>query len=164
MTSSVRASWRRWSCALVLGVLSAAPAHAQTSSPWTGVIRDDAEPAAGAFAGYSRVLPHGLSADGRHLVFDSDRTLVEGDANGAYDVFLRDRQTGAMTRVRVATDGAEGNAHSMAAAISSASSWAGTHSTRPGAGLSAGVISASGVSSFSENSAHVTRRRLRLSW
>ena len=76
------------------------------------MIRDDAEQAAGALPGYSVVRPRGMSADGRFLVIESGRTLVDGDNNGSYDVFVRDRQTGALQRVSVATDGAEGNSHS----------------------------------------------------
>jgi hypothetical protein len=105
-------------CALLLFLLSAHAASAQTPSPWTGVIRDDAEQAAGAFAGFSVVHERGMSADGRFLVFDSDRTLVGGDTNGVTDVFVRDRQTGTLARVSVATDGTEGDALSQAPAIS----------------------------------------------
>ena len=105
-------------CALLLFLLSSRPASAQTPSPWSGVIRDDAEQAAGAFAGYSVVRQRGMSADGRFVVIDSDRTLVDGDTNGALDVFVRDRQTGVLARVSVATDGSEGNSHSTWPALS----------------------------------------------
>src|SRR5437016_61982 len=44
-----------------------------------------------------------LSADGRFVAFDSDATnLVAGDTNGATDVFVHDRQTGATERVSAA--------------------------------------------------------------
>ena len=99
-------------CALVLSLLSSHAANAQTPSPWTGVIRDEAG------GGYSAVRPRGLSANGRFLVFDSDGPLVAGDTNGTYDVFVRDRQTGALTRVSVATSGAQGNSYSTWPAIS----------------------------------------------
>ena len=59
----------------------------------------------GAFPGYSTVRQRGMSADGRFLVIESGRTLVDGDTNSALDIFLRDRQTGALQRVSVATDG-----------------------------------------------------------
>ena len=113
-----RHSWCARTCVLLLFLLSPLTASAQTESPWSGVIRDDAEQAAGAFGGYSTVRQRGLSADGRFLVFDSDRTLVDGDTNGALDVFVRDRQTGALERVSVATDGSEGNSHSHWPSIS----------------------------------------------
>jgi len=49
-----------------------------------------------------------ISADGRFVAFSSDATnLVPGDTNGAPDVFVRDRQTGAIERVDVATDGTQ---------------------------------------------------------
>ena len=105
-------------CGLLLFLLSAHATRAQTPSHWTGVIRDDAEQAAGSSPGFSVVRQRGMSADGRFLVFDSDRTLVDGDTNGVLDVFVRDRQTGALTRVSVATDGTEGNSHSTWPAIS----------------------------------------------
>ena len=118
MSSRDRHSWCVRTCVLLLFLLSSHAASAQTQSPWNGVIRDDAEQAAGAFAGYSVVRQRGLSADGRFLVIDSGRTLVDGDTNGALDVFVRDRQTGALERVSVATDGTEGNSHSKWPAIS----------------------------------------------
>src|SRR5437773_218323 len=47
-----------------------------------------------------------LSADGRFVAFDSDATnLVAGDTNGATDVFVHDRQTGATERVSVTSGG-----------------------------------------------------------
>src|SRR6476620_3810391 len=119
MTLRDRWSWCVKACALLLFLLSSHAASAQTPSPWNGVIRDDAEQEAGAFGGYSIVRQHAMSADGRFLTFDSDRTLVGGDTNGAYDVFVRDRQTGALERVSVATDGTEGDALSYWPAISS---------------------------------------------
>jgi hypothetical protein len=51
-----------------------------------------------------------MSADGRFVVFGSRSTnLVTGDANGHYDIFLRDRLTGTTERVSVASTGTEGN-------------------------------------------------------
>lgn len=48
------------------------------------------------------------SADGRLVAFSSSATtLVTGDANGSADIFVKDRQTGAVTRVSVRTGGAE---------------------------------------------------------
>jgi WD40 repeat protein len=52
----------------------------------------------------------GLSADGQVVAFQSTaNTLVVGDSNETYDVFVHDRQTGETTRVSIATDGTEGN-------------------------------------------------------
>ena len=61
-----------------------------------------------------------ISADGRYVAFVSDATnLIPDDTNNAEDVFVKDRQTGATTRVSVASlTGAEANNGSGAAAIS----------------------------------------------
>src|SRR5881409_2729990 len=60
-----------------------------------------------------------LSADGRFVAFESDATnLVAGDTNGATDVFVHDRQTGATERASVASDGNQGNGSSSGAALS----------------------------------------------
>ncbi|MBN8480638.1 MAG: PD40 domain-containing protein [Xanthomonadales bacterium] len=52
-----------------------------------------------------------LSADGRHVVFESEAfNLAPGqDTNGALDVFVRDRTTGQTRRVSVASDGSQAN-------------------------------------------------------
>lgn len=52
-----------------------------------------------------------MSPDGRYLAFSSDATnLVAGDTNGAADVFVKDRVTGAIERISVASDGHQGTA------------------------------------------------------
>ena len=52
-----------------------------------------------------------LSADGRFVAFQSyAANLVSGDTNGNYDVFVRDRQTGAVERSSLGVGGIEGNA------------------------------------------------------
>jgi Tol biopolymer transport system component len=49
-----------------------------------------------------------ISADGRLVAFThTSDTLVAGDSNGLPDVFVYDRETAAMERVSVATDGTE---------------------------------------------------------
>ena len=54
-----------------------------------------------------------ISADGRYVAFTSAAdNLVPGDTNGKLDVFVHDRQTGAIERVSVRSDGAEGNGDS----------------------------------------------------
>ena len=51
-----------------------------------------------------------ISADGRHVAFESSASnLVVGDTNLAPDVFVHDRETGATTRVSVASDGTQGS-------------------------------------------------------
>lgn len=60
-----------------------------------------------------------ISADGRYVVFHSDaNNLVPGDTNGAADIFLHDRQTGATAIVSVASDGTQGNSTSKDPVIS----------------------------------------------
>jgi len=60
-----------------------------------------------------------ISADGRYVAFHADAdNLVEGDTNGAADVFVRDREAGATERVSVSTAGAEGNGASYYPSIS----------------------------------------------
>ena len=60
-----------------------------------------------------------ISADGRYVAFTSNASnLVAGDTNGASDVFVRDLQTGAITRVSTDAGGAQGNDHSYSPAIS----------------------------------------------
>jgi hypothetical protein len=59
------------------------------------------------------------SADGRFVAFTSTATtLVTGDGNGSSDIFVKDTQTGAVTRVSVATGGRQGVAASFNPTIS----------------------------------------------
>jgi uncharacterized repeat protein (TIGR01451 family) len=54
-----------------------------------------------------------ITPDGRFVTFFSLATnLVPGDTNNSRDIFVRDRQTGAVVRVSVSTAGAEGNSES----------------------------------------------------
>ena len=63
--------------------------------------------ASGAQVTGASVQPR-ASADGRYVAFSSTAaTLVAGDTNGSADVFVKDRQTGAVTRVSVLTGGAQ---------------------------------------------------------
>jgi Tol biopolymer transport system component len=60
-----------------------------------------------------------ISADGRYVAFVSDAdNLVAGDSNGVADLFVKDLQTGAITRMSTDASGSEGNAFSHDAAIS----------------------------------------------
>ncbi|HOW34209.1 MAG TPA: Ser-Thr-rich GPI-anchored membrane family protein [Methanoregulaceae archaeon] len=62
---------------------------------------------------------HSLSPDGRYIAFGSDATnLVNGDTNWMNDIFIRDMQTGAITRVSVSTSGMEADGDSDFNAIS----------------------------------------------
>jgi Tol biopolymer transport system component len=85
----------------------------------TGVTTRESVSGSGAqgLDGYSD-LPS-ISADGRYVAFDSDAAnLVAGDNNGCNDVFVRDRQTGATTRVSVRSNGTQGNGLSYWPSIS----------------------------------------------
>lgn len=63
--------------------------------------------------------PPAISADGRYVAYSTyDANVVPGDANGARDVFVFDRFTGATSRVSVDSDGNEGNGMSDRPAIS----------------------------------------------
>lgn len=58
------------------------------------------------------------SEDGLRVVFTSEATdLVEGDTNGAADVFLHDRERGTTIRVSLGAGGGQGAGPSRAAAI-----------------------------------------------
>jgi Tol biopolymer transport system component len=60
-----------------------------------------------------------ISPDGRYVAFESSAAnLVAGDTNAKDDVFLYDRQTGAVIRVSVATDGAQSNGNSYSPSVS----------------------------------------------
>jgi hypothetical protein len=65
-----------------------------------------------------------LTTDGRYVIFGSTATnLVTGDTNGIGDIFLKDRQTGVVTRESVVTGGGEafntlGGGGSISSAIS----------------------------------------------
>ena len=60
-----------------------------------------------------------ISADGRYIAYQSlASNLVAGDTNSRSDVFVRDRVTGATTRVSVASDGTQANNLSQRPAIS----------------------------------------------
>lgn len=59
-----------------------------------------------------------VSADGRYVAFSSGaNNLVDGDTNGASDIFVRDMQTGQIARVSVATGGLQANGNSFQPAM-----------------------------------------------
>ncbi|MHB8793130.1 MAG: TolB family protein [Thermoleophilia bacterium] len=74
----------------------------------------------GGQAGGQSLFP-AISGDGRFVAFESDATsLVAGDSNGLRDIFLKDTQTGATSKISTDTAGtAQGNGASEIAAISS---------------------------------------------
>ncbi len=60
-----------------------------------------------------------ISADGRYVAFHSFATnLVPGDDNGAWDVFVHDRLSGATSRISVDSSGVQSNSYSLDPSIS----------------------------------------------
>ncbi len=60
-----------------------------------------------------------ISADGRYTAFMSNASNLNSvDTNGAYDIFVHNRQTGLTTRVSVASDGTQANGYSYFPSIS----------------------------------------------
>ncbi|MEV5887090.1 hypothetical protein AB0L74_31235 [Streptomyces sp. NPDC052020] len=60
-----------------------------------------------------------ISANGRYVAFDSwSANLVPGDTNGVNDVFVKDRRTGAIERINVASDETQADVSSIAFSIS----------------------------------------------
>ena len=60
-----------------------------------------------------------ISADGRYVAFYSDASnLVPGDTNGCSDVFVYDRETDAIERVSIASNGSQANDFSRYPSIS----------------------------------------------
>ena len=69
--------------------------------------------------GDGRSFRPSISADGRYVAFTSEiASLVPGDTNGRWDIFVRDRQTGAVERVNLASDGSQADGWSQDASIS----------------------------------------------
>lgn len=60
-----------------------------------------------------------ITPDGRWIVFQSQASnLVDGDTNGASDIFLYDNESGELRRVSVADDGEQANSFSITPSIS----------------------------------------------
>ncbi len=107
--------------ALCLAILLEAPsllAAAYTRPGRTERISVSTEGSEGEF-GFGYSLYPSVSGDGRFVSFASNSTnLVAGDTNGKEDIFVRDRGTGAVERVSVASDEAQANGFSNYSAIS----------------------------------------------
>lgn len=71
-----------------------------------------------------------ISADARYVAFHSAATnLISADTNSRADIFLLDRQSGAVTRVSKGMLGAESNGDSQTAALSAAGRYVAFEST-----------------------------------
>ena len=78
----------------------------------------------GGTAGNSASITPSISADGRWVAFTSYAdNLVQGDTNQVIDVFVNDRQTGAITRVSVPPGGGEFETDSYSPSISANGRW-----------------------------------------
>lgn len=67
---------------------------------------------------HSSCLP-AVSADGRYIAFDSRAAnMVPDDTNGAADVFMVERDTGAIQRISVTSTGTQGHGTSMYPSVS----------------------------------------------
>jgi Tol biopolymer transport system component len=78
----------------------------------------------GGVPGDNSSISPAISADGRSVAFASvAANLVPGDANGRFDVFVHERQTGTTTRVSMSSAGTEGNADSWVPSISVDGRW-----------------------------------------
>jgi Tol biopolymer transport system component len=103
-------------CVALTVVLGSVPALAYYPRPGStellSVAGDGTGPAGGSFTA-------SMSADGRYVAFESIASnIVPDDTNRVMDVFVPDRKRGVTERVSVASDGTEGNAASLFAAIS----------------------------------------------
>ena len=75
----------------------------------------------GHYTGNAHSFNPSISADGRYVAFCSIASdLVEGDTNGKYDIFVRDRQTGQTIRVSVSSTGQQANGNSYYDSVISA--------------------------------------------
>ncbi len=103
-------SWIPWA-SLAVALTLATGAAAQTAR--ISVAPDGTQADRGSYSGTA------VSADGRVVAFVSHATnLVAGDTNDVSDVFVLDRQTGALGRVSVTSGGAQADGHSAQPALS----------------------------------------------
>jgi len=80
--------------------------------------------------GTSSAAFNGWSGDRSLFVFSSNASnMVSGDTNGVSDIFVRDMETGVVTRVNLGIGGAEANAASTAPAVSVTGRYIGFNST-----------------------------------
>ena len=98
----------------MVGTLGVAPAAAD------GVVTERVSVTSGGAGGDGYSLFAAISGDGRYVAYESWSTnLVTGDTNGTADVFVYDRQTGAVERVSVASGGTQGDGPSLHPSLSS---------------------------------------------
>ncbi len=65
-------------------------------------------------------LEPAISADGRFVAFTSfSKGLINGDTNGTWDIFVKERATGAIVRVSVSSSGTQSDDQSLEPSLSS---------------------------------------------
>ena len=73
----------------------------------------------GRLQGRGESVQAAVSANGRYVAFASDApNLIGGDTNGSSDIFVRDRVSGTLIRISVATGGVQSNGSSFDPVIS----------------------------------------------
>ncbi len=84
----------------------------------TGIVRASTG-TGGTLAADGRALNPDLSGTGRYLVFESDTSnYAAGGSTAQTDIFLKDLQTGTLTRVSTSLSNADGNGESINAKVS----------------------------------------------
>jgi hypothetical protein len=108
----------QWVTRVALAVLSGLASCGMALAQVPGMSRVSVDIAGAQVFGTSR--QPSLSRDGRYVAFSSDATtLTAGDANGFEDIFLKDRQTNAVTLVSVTNAGGQANGASLTPSLSS---------------------------------------------
>jgi hypothetical protein len=111
----------RWLCVLFtvqLVSLQSQPVATQQSLPWTGIATDEARSVDTGATGAASVRSHALSGDGRYVAFTANYPLISSDTNDLADIYVRDRMTGEVELISVASDGSPADGHSDPASIS----------------------------------------------
>lgn len=103
---------------LILGMVFGSVMPAYATNAMTTVVRASTD-ASGTEAAGGASTPGNMTPDGRYVVFFSSATnLVAGDTNGTSDIFVKDMQTGAISRVSTDSTGAQSNGSSGSPSIS----------------------------------------------
>ncbi|MDQ3123714.1 MAG: hypothetical protein M3Q14_03465, partial [bacterium] len=100
----------------VLLIIALLNASVHADQPFS-IVRVSTDSAGGQSNNYSDYPI--VSADGRYVIFHSAATnLVAGDTNGDIDAFIKDTQTGVITRISTDGSGNQANDSSFPAGIS----------------------------------------------
>ena len=99
-------------------ILAVAILDGAATAAWANGVTKRVSVGSGGVEGNSESQRPAMSPSGRFVAFNSFASnLVKGDTNGADDVFLRDRKSGALTRVSLGPAAAEGTGSSFGASI-----------------------------------------------